>query len=788
MPHLLLASLLCLSLTVPTVAAPPSPASGRAPAPVDAGQPAQGDDAAQAVPADALAAAMEQVPADHTNVFVLGDALPPVQDLLRHEGVRSLFQDGGLMQLLMERSVDEVGVDEPLNVPDPDTLLAEMDANADNVPVAVVVAAPDDLLKKVGLGLEMLFEAMALEVEPGGQAIDAQGNPIDDIGAAQQALAKRAVKELANPRLTIVVTLRDEALALQGQQVMAMGMLMSPNAEMLEDGSGAVMTLRVADLKAMNDSGFPGDEVEGDAEEIDPFAGLDDETLLLRASVRRVGTMLVIHLGDPLDENAARLAMGKLDTPFDAQRRPLAFAQWNLEPLLASFERIHKDQDVWDRRLKAAHPGEGTNVATIFGTVGQMYSQQIKMMGARGSLAMRIDDGLEWTLVQRGMEPGEAVDSAELIHAVPAGAAGYMVTGRQSLGDMAHMTLENFAMMGDIAEQGAADMEDQEARQLQMTFRMMTDLNEKYGKQIRETFEGPYAIVTSLDGKLSSLTVRDGEGEDASVRRWKDVPLPEYALITRVSDADKARELAQQVGARLEQFRAEVMKREAEGEGDGEAVEKKAAADELDLTVEEADLGLGVKTYVVDGVGEQFLAGLVEGYREASTEGDVWEFDDDGQLIEPEPATPAGSITAEAEGDLRVHIAVVDDHHLLVSTSPRLSKAMLAQMKAGGKPTLPAMPKAAGEAGAGEGKLVLAFRADPEAGATFLENAKAWVDSMQVSGKGPLAEDAPTADDRADNKRLLDAVAEAVRLLEPINGTSVQRGDVVTTEFEVKLK
>ena len=745
----LLTLTLATATVLPVSAAPPSPASGRSPAPVEpaveVGQAGEGvrDEG------DALAAALEQVGADHTNILVMGDPLPPVRALLRDDRVRGLFRDGALMQLMFEEAVERGELDE---VPDPDAWLATMEANADYVPESVVVAVPDELLERMARSMELYLEVAALTPGEGGRAIDEKGQPIEDPEAAQSQLMVKEMLAMRDPRGVVVVRLRREQDAAQAQSMVQMLLLMSgQNPEVLEDGSGMRFVLRVGDARELMDAAAEGGGGEmGDQEGIDEgvggaleAAGVKAEEVLVQGSVRSVGSLLIFRLGPELKEDSPRLTMAKLPEPFDARRTPLAFARWNLGPVLDAMARYEQDRAMWERRLEAANPDGGEEMATMISLAVDLYGQQLKSMGRRGSLAMWLDEGLDWRLVREGLPEAAALNDASVVRAIPAEVGGVVMTGEQSLGETIHESLAYYDRMARMMRQieGAAmvdadELRDPDALPLNMEVTvedgltreqaaLVREMAERVGPLAEEAFVGPYAYVVSFEGRLESLTVSGGEEGQGSTLRWKGVPVPELALVTRVTDRVKAQRAASELlAASVRLMRSSDSDPAAEGEqGEG------GAAGEPVVTLREGDLGLGVPTLVPDRAMSEVLLELVKA--------------ENPELAEE------GIESWQAKGDVNPHAAFLDEHHMVISSSPRLTRVMIDRWKkgaAGGEERAIELPEVEGE-----GRLVLYSRLDTQAAADYITKAKAWIDSYEfVADPGDVAAPGDGEEEGAD--------------------------------------
>jgi hypothetical protein len=240
-----------------------------------------------------------------------------------------------------------------------------------------------------------------------------------------------------------------------------------------------------------------------------------------------------------------------------------------------------------------------------------------------------------------------------------------------------------------------------------------------------EAFEPPLAVLGGSRGEIKRLEIAfdDANGEPNRLT-LTGAPTIEYAAIAHLADAERGKNFFNKV---VRAFFA-------------------AFFDDVpESLVETSDLGLGVETFAFSG-----------------------------EMLDRLP----NNISITAEGDLAPHYFVIDDL-LVLSTSVRLSKTILAAYRTADARRQPPAPEA--------GALVgFAFFTADLAAAYMDHIGKILGDLTRGAGMAEL--DGPTIEQfRTDELDTLvsafPAIAEAIRLVDAVEWTTVDRDKIRETRF-----
>jgi hypothetical protein len=585
----------------------------------------------------ARAGAEARAPAGWDNAVHIPDPLPHLEAMLTSKAVR---------WALME-SPDAKKAFGSLFGPtlDLDDALRAVRRNAEHIPAEIVLAAPAESWRGVDHVIRLFLLIPFLE---GLTELD-RGAAAGARPRVQKALLA-AVRGLRLPRAVVWARFRAEAQA----------------GRLFTDAAGLARSL----------------EASGWAVEI------TESALGLRA-----------RAGDFLDDEAAVLMLtelGALSGAGDPARRPLVAAFRALEgeawlerdgaalrltlgprpPPAAEDPRRAGPETVltarWDlRELKARAPGwlalldslesgelgaaaRRKDVDDLLGTF-RFLAEQVLGAGDRGTLRLFAESGtLTADLHTQGARRAEPLSAAPIMKLVPAGVEAVWCSSERGLGD----TLKDLLLQGEdrlALRELAADLggKDDRAAEIQRVSRTYYThfalLREHVMKKLPAALPGPSAALLWSDARIPRLQVSFVDRGTPRVVSLTDLPFLDLAWITRVQPPAEARRLLDDLVRRL-------------ALGLALTFEEKLPASLVYLR--EADLGLGVETWELDGAWIKSVTGH-------------------------------SAVEFSSAGALRPHAFIVEGH-LVISTSVRASWRVLATARAGG-PSALALPPSDGE-------------------------------------------------------------------------------------------
>jgi hypothetical protein len=299
------------------------------------------------------------------------------------------------------------------------------------------------------------------------------------------------------------------------------------------------------------------------------------------------------------------------------------------------------------------------------------------------------DGALRLETREQGVPPAPALADTKVLNLVPASAEAFDVDATITFADLVAGTMFQFEdrLASRTLRDDFAGREDTPLQRFEQGwYANFEKFREVVTDKLGEHFEAPGAWLIGTEGKVSKfdLVVRQ-KGAGANARpfqmRGRDLPTLELAVIGKPKDEARATALMEELyGALLEGV--------FESAGAGEA--------KVEKPLRREDLGLGVPTWAWDGS----WLGKATG----------------------------GAAALTAEGDLRAHHFFVNGY-LVFSTSPGLSKKIVAAAKGQSPAVKPQDVRVAGDGGgAAPGSKVIAVgRFDGSVLSKYLRHVGQWV-------------------------------------------------------------
>jgi hypothetical protein len=573
--------------------------------------------------------AVSSVPAKSADALlvVINDPLPQLKALLGSESLRKVLTEGALAEL-----VGMLGV-----VLDPSTAWDHIDENRRYVPSEITIALSQESVAQIDrLVRAGLFSGLALG------AVESEDE------AAKKDLAKlhdellKMLKEVGVPPMTVAVRLREAEDAerlfdLTQEHWKNLAEMADLEVTEFDDGAGLGLRGKLA-----------GKVPEEEMNETLAALGIDEarrpefrkaiSELKAEIWVQRLGNSLRFTVGPRPEAKAAGLTAAQLGPLFRLDERDMVFARWDATKLKSA---VKGWIDLWKQWEKTP---AGKQIAALDkqGFVARMVGSMRPVEQTADSGSMRIwsdDDALRGAVRSQGAAPSPDLQGAAISRYIPKDVETFSLDSTTSIADLLSAYVDQFEMrlalqslQAEIAKDGVSD-------------RLVQELTSKYNKhftefrknvleRLPEAVGAPTANLVTTTGQIdrftASITV-DGEKKTIEL---KELPMIEMAAISRAKDPKKAEEV---LAATYKSFI----------EGIAGATDKTLPED--GKLVVERDLGLGVKTRVFTGDWIKSLSGDFE-------------------------------IELAAEGDFVPHY-FVHDGHLVVSTSPKLSKRILAAAK-----------------------------------------------------------------------------------------------------------
>jgi len=570
-------------------------------------------------------AGVKQLQPDDTNLLVVGDVLPHIRRVLGNPAVQKMLKDGRLGKAIFERTGEEA---------DAAVWLKTVEDQAQHIPTEIVAAFPDSAMAEGGhlwTSVLQLFVAQSMKTEGGDAA--------KDLPQLQKDLLAE-LKQLQMPRFTFWVKFRTP-----GDVRIAMGAIRvyATNLQETMPDAISVSTKRVT-MKAKLSDQVDESTLESMLTQIGIVDDAESETgkaivsavknLSMFAAVDMDGAGLKVTLSPdelPAPTGVAKEALGSLWKPGAGM---LVYLNWNLKAYHEALGEVGKAWAAWENTPagKALAEKDTTQMLANLKTM----VEQSKNEGNHTALRMWADDGLHLESLAEIPTQFVPLADAPWIKMIPPGADTVALSGGQSVGQQSSVTMKQIdqilAQMGSSVEM--VDMRDRIEKPLKELGATIT--------KVQDVFGPTSAMILTPEGKLKKLSVTapiDGEQKTITI---ENLDIMEVAALGVAKDGAAAEKLLKDA---VDQVAKSVMAA-ADKEGD------------KPTTMHEEDLGLGVKTWVLDT---------------------AWMTD----MAKPQV------IKIDIDGDLKPHFFIVDNI-VVMSTSPRLSKAIIAAGKAGKTFPLPA--------------------------------------------------------------------------------------------------
>ncbi len=561
--------------------------------------------------------------------FVVNDPLPHLKALLNSEPLRKVLTEGAIGEL--------VGTIPFFPALDPRIAWEAIDGNRRYVPTEIAF----------GLSQESVVQLDRL-VRAGLFGALSYGAKASDDDAAKKDLAKlhdellKVLKEVGLPPMTVMVRLREEEDAeklfdLAAGQWKAAADKLGYEVTEIDDGAGIGIQGKLG-------AQIPADVLDEGMEQL----GIDEAKrpdfrkavaeLKFEVWLQRMGSGLRLTIGPRPDGKAAPFTTAQLGPLFRQEERDMFFARWDATKLRAAVKGWVELWKRWEQTpagKQLAKLDEEKVIGELFGS-----TRAVERMSNSGSMRIWADDDALRGAVQSLGAPATAdLQGAAISRYVPKDSEAFSLDSSASMADALGYYLDQFETRMSLqslrAQLGGGGRRGEIAEELTKNYyKHFAEFRKNVLERLHDAVGGPSASVISTTGKLERFTLSvttDGERKKYDL---KDLPMVEMAGVSRAKDAKRAEEA---VAATYQSF----------VEGIYGATEKTLPKDAK--LVVERDLGLGVKTHVFTGDWIKGVSGDFE-------------------------------VEMSVEGDFVPHY-FLHDGHLVVSTSPKLSKRILAAAK-----------------------------------------------------------------------------------------------------------
>ncbi len=581
---------------------------------------------------DGKAAARSAVPAKGADalLFVINDPLPHLKALLGSESLRKTLTEGAFGEL--------VAMIPFAPALDPRIAWEAIDENRRYVPTEIAI----------GLSQESVAQLDRL-VRAGLLAALCYGANDSDDDAAEKDLPKlqdeflKVLKEVGVPPMTVFVRLREEEDAERLFDV-AQGQVRSTAEEAgyevieIDDGAGIGLRGKVGDK--MPEEGL--DEVLellGVNEAKRPEFRKAIAELKIETWLQRKGSTLTLTVGPRPAAKAAPFTTAQLGPLYRQEERDILFARWDATKLKAAVKSWVELWKTWEK----SPAGKRLKELDTENTLGDLFgsTRTVERMSNSGSMRMWADDdALRGASRSEGVPPAADLQGAAISRYVPKDAEAFSLDSTTSLADALAYYLDQFETRMSLQSLRAVfdegDARGRIAEELSANYyKHFAEFRKNVLERMYEAVGGPSASVVTTTGKVERFSLSFSADGETKKFDLKDLPMFELAGISRAKDAKRADDV---LAGTYQSF----------VEGLYAVMDKTLPKDAPPVV--ERDLGLGVKTRV-------FTGGWIK------------------------PLTGDFELEMSLEGDFVPHF-FVHDGHLIVSTSPKLSKRLLAAAKA----------------------------------------------------------------------------------------------------------
>lgn len=613
-------------------------------------------------PATALARGpsfLPQFDASHTTLLYLPDPLPNVQRVLTDPRLGRLWSQGKLTAFI-RKNVPAV------SLPDLQAVWMMVLRNARWVPQELAVGFTEKSWEQMDHLVRLILYANL------GAAV--QGPEMRNSRAELQAGLAESIRLANLPAMRLWVRFRakedsDALFALVSEQLQNVA-ARSPVLKVRAEAARVTVSFAMSDAMPTQEQRvnlLVGMRLAASPRE--PGARQVAEALgkvTVTASLERQGTGLRLTFGDAAaGANAAAGAVGggagkplaaaDLGPLAQLDDRTIVFTTWDVKKLVEASAKWIEIADAWSEKLgdeQLAKAPQGANMITSM----RMLGVQMAASAATGtSRVSSTGDGVEFRVLQKGLDPAVPLADAPLAKLIPAGAGGFAAYMDASMAEVVYASLVQLEMRAEQRATREATGRrptragDLGAQQMLEAYREHFGPLEAFvGGDALEWFKPGVAVVYGSQGVVRRLEVRP-QGEKPFI--GQNLPMFELATMGVPVSPEKGREYYEKAYGHLVNGFVAVVNEHRDPA-------KPAFAAPQGAQTKQADLGLGVPAHVFD----------IEWLKPMASE-----------------------VQFTVEGDLRPHYF---EHGgaMVFSTSPRLSKAMIEAARSGNSVALPPKP------------------------------------------------------------------------------------------------
>ena len=660
---------------------------------------------------------------EYKTIAVIPDPLPHVERVLKAPAFHRVWNTGKLLNFIRKSDPRTV-------IPSPQVMWFMILQNQRWVPNEIAIGMHDLAMADV----DHLFRTILLS-----RLADAAATIKDEKALAtlrQQITAE--LKVLRIPPMRIWVRFRDEqdAAALFGLvsgqvQGLAAAQVLPFPLNVKADEKSLCISLSVAEsfpdrnvrLSMLEHLGWiSGADDKNAAEMEQALAGLRVDVSL---ELRGEGLRLTLGQSPP----GAAMAVADLGPLYKAGvPNTIMFASWDISKLITGGEGWVKILDQWQKTPVGKAMAERDE--EDFAGDLRMMARQLKSLGAAGSMrAWAGEAAVDFEMQELGVPAASPLKQSPIMKLIPADASSFMADTVTTLAERISSSISEgegrLAMRSLPADFGARTPQAVEASKVSAVYyESFAALRQFIHQDALNWFAPGTAFVFGGEGKIRRVDFTQPD-DTTPLLTMRDLPVPEVAILGIVTDKQPQGEYVRRIYDAIEQGA-----RAAAGDGKVQSLPN----------VVEADLGLGVKTYVLTA---PWLADIK-------------------------------AVRINIESDVRPHY-FVHEGVLVFSTSPRLSKRMLDASRGNQSVAIPAAPLTPMQ----QGQLVELGRFNGQLFVSLFDQLAVWIEQSQ--GGVPPAR--PQRD--AEISDILHGMGEFVALIDRFQWQAWQQDRTRTTRGDV---
>lgn len=603
--------------------------------------PAQAQQTQPAAAPTTAPAYLEQFDAGYSTLIVVPDPLPNVGRVLTHGPLQQLWNQGKLTRFI--RGEQKVAL------PNLHAAWFMVLQNQRWVPGEIVLGMRAATMQSFGQILQLLYVSELLDA---ARALDAP----DEAATLQQELLA-TLKQLKMPTLRVWVRFRDDADA---DAVFAMvaengpGLLADTPLE-LETDERAVrvrfdLSTYLADPEArmifLESMGWISGEDDPNRAPLGAALGNVATSVVLE----RAGGGLLLTIGES-PAGAAPMTAQELGPLFSADDRTIAFATWDIRELVKASRDWVRLLDAW----QDTPIGQTVAEADEQDFVGDLRSmaRQLQQIGTVGAMrAWGGDNRIGFRAQQAGPPAALALADVPLMRFIPETVEGFGIDTVSTLSERVSGSFSEFEGRLAIREMRALNRPDRATevkRILDAYYGPIDPLRQFVFHESQDWFRPGFGFVLGTRGTITRLELHSKNDVPFTLN---NLPVPEFALLGVPTDARRDGEYFKRFYDHLVTGITNAIANDDDNGNDDDNDAPRAIEPREPTLVKEIDLGLDVPTFGFDGA---WIGDLLDE-----------NFND--------------QVTITLDGDVRPHY-FVRDGVLVFSTSPRLSKQMLAAQR-----------------------------------------------------------------------------------------------------------